>query len=84
MVLNNGLIVQFGMYIFIGGGDLIATINFPISFNNMFTVVPAIRSLNRTTPYNSAPYINNYTKTNFKTFSTAGQSYGTFWVAIGN
>ena len=81
---NNGIILQFGTNIFSGVGDIIATITFPISFKTVYSVVPSIRAINRTNNYNSAPYINNVTLTNFKTFSTAGTTYGTFWIAVGN
>ena len=83
MAFNNGIILQFGTNIFSGVGDIIATITFPISFKTVYSVVPSIRAINRTIPYNSAPYINNLTLTNFKTFTTEGSIYGTFWIAVG-
>ena len=84
MVINNNLIIQFGTNIFPGNVDAIVVITFPISFTHVYSVVPAIRAINRTTIYNTAPYVNNLTLTNFKTFSTQGPTYGTFWMAVGN
>lgn len=79
--LPGALIFQYGFYGKVGALGNSGTIQFPISFNNLFNVMI---SLNRTASGNQSVTINTTSNASFTFLSSTSGSDGIFWTAIGN
>ena len=79
--LPGGLIMQYGFYGKVGALGQTGTVQFPVTFTNVFSVT---NSLNRPNTGNQSIQIGTPTTTDFGFFSSSAGSDGIFWQAIGN